>query len=58
MSLVGLLVFVLIMAVCCYIINSFVADARMKKILYLVLLVVAIIYLLSAFGVLSGVAVT
>lgn len=58
MSLVGLLVACLIFGLIWYLITLLPVDARIKQVAFIILIVIAIIYLLSALGLVSGIRIT
>lgn len=54
MSLVGLLVFVCVVAVVLYLVSLLPGDARLLNIVRVIVIVIALVYLLEALGVLAG----
>lgn len=54
MSMIGILVFLIIVGVLLWAVNSFIPmDSKIKQILNVVVVIAVILYLLRAFGVLS-----
>jgi hypothetical protein len=54
MTVIGLIVAILIFALIWYLIGLLPIDLRFKRILYIVFIILAILYLLSALGPLAG----
>jgi hypothetical protein len=54
MSLISLLVFLLVFAVILYVVQLLPVDGTIKRIIQIVLVLIAILYLLDALGVISG----
>ena len=54
MTLIGLVVFILVLALILYLVNLLPIDGNFKRIVQVLVIVIAIIYLLGALGVLSA----